>query len=758
MSDQSIAIAIEGIDKFSAPAKRVAAMSEKMTKAFSFGVGEIKALNAQAKQASKLEKLSKSLGKTAQEMGDARKRTKALAQELADTENPSKKLTLSFEKAQSESARLSDRHKKQKRELSELKSELEKAGYAGRNFAQIQAEIGSKMASTNARLSKAAQLNTKLEAAQAKFDSKMQSAANVALIAHGARQFGQTVTGVFTNPVGQMRQVEKAKGELASLGMTDLQSVINQGRAITREFAGIATADFVRAAYDIKSGISSLSDVGVANMTASAAITAKATKADVGQMTSLFATAYGSFKDSLYRGMSDDEFGATFSAQLAASVQAFKTDGSKMQQAIQAMGSGLAASGVSMSDQLSALGLLQQKMEAGEAGTTLKAIERSAAVAQGRFEKMGVAIKTLDENGNMRSLPDLLESVQKAFGDKYTTETGAKLLEAFGSDEAVKFFKSLYGQQEALRSGADQLEKAAQQGMSYTKSMAKVLDANMDGRLTKMSQRWNDVMERIGYALVPALEKLLGVVEPVVSWISSFAEKYKTLTSAFVIGVAGLGGLALVFSAVMTAVSLTSISLSKLSLTLRKLRINSELAQVGAVPGKGKSRGGFMSSGGKKLGAAGLAMGGLMLADTLTSDASAKQKVIDTSEVIGGFGGMMAGAAAGAAIGSIVPGIGTAIGGLIGAGLSMAGGWAGAGLAKDIATMAVAPFDDRLEQQAQTQLAAAGQPRSQEGSKVVHNSPQFHITQLPGESAEDLAKRVVRLMEEEQMRSEYDVR
>ena len=66
-------------------------------------------------------------------------------------------------------------------------------------------------------------------------------------------------------------------------------------------------ADFISAAYDIKSGIASLSDEGVAEFTSLAALTAKATKSTAGEMTSLFATGYGIYKD-YYSDLSDMEF------------------------------------------------------------------------------------------------------------------------------------------------------------------------------------------------------------------------------------------------------------------------------------------------------------------------------------------------------------------------------------------------------------------------------------------------------------------
>ena len=82
---------------------------------------------------------------------------------------------------------------------------------------------------------------------------------------------------------------------------------------------------FIKASYDIKSGISSLSDEGVAEFTRLAAVTARATKSNVEEMTKLFALGYGIFKRA---GESNIDFGRRFSASIAKAVQDFCIDGS----------------------------------------------------------------------------------------------------------------------------------------------------------------------------------------------------------------------------------------------------------------------------------------------------------------------------------------------------------------------------------------------------------------------------------------------
>ena len=870
MSNQSISIAIEGIDKFSAPAKKIASSSDKMVSLLSAGTKEIKELSDKAGQVSKLQKLELSMGKVAQQMGDSRNNVKKLAKQLSHAEsksqalneqfksgkqaleqqinqhkdltanlsssakqlknsrqkvkalsaqitkaktpskqltaqlkkaeavnssleeshkvlavsvtNSAKKLTLAkekiknlakessvasketqrlgraFKQAQNKSARLGNQHSKQRKELRLLKDSLKSAGIEGRNFAQTQEKIKQKMEATNRRLEEAARLNSKLEKAQQQYDAKLQKAANMTIVAHGAQEVGRTVSSMLSNPVSQMRYVEKSKGELSSLGVKDLDAIIDVGNKLASTFSGMNTASFVAAAYDIKSGISTLDDAGIASMTRSAALTAKATKASVEQMTSLFATSYGSFKETLFSDVDASEFGDIFSGQLSASVESFKTDGGKMQQAIESMGSGLAASGVSMSEQLAGLGMLQQKMSAGEAGTVLKSIEANAANAQARFEKMGYAIKTLDENGNLRSLPDLLQDVQKEFGGEYTTEIGDKIKTAFGTDESSKYFKALWGQDKVYRKNAEALRLAGEQGQLFTQKMALAMDNNMDARLNVLSQKWDIIKQKIGYALVPALETFINVISPVIDWLSGLIGRFPTLTAVGVGTVAVIGGLAAVVGTVAMAGSALTVVMARLGLTMKKNALGASLSSVGGgVDGGGKKAKKSRFSGRQKIGAVGAAVGGLMLFDTLSNDqATTSEKIKASSQTIGGVGGAMAGAAAGAIVGSVVPIVGTAIGGFVG---GMLGGWAGDGLGGDIGNMIASAVgdDNSFNNRANQQLARTDTVSSSVKS-VVNNNPVFNITQQPGEDQEMLAQRVNQLNHEQLMRLETDVR
>ncbi|WP_275098084.1 phage tail tape measure protein [Sedimenticola hydrogenitrophicus] len=776
MSDLDLKITLRAIDKFSEPARKVAAISGKLAQHLGESQKELFAIGNNRKAIKAFEEASQKLGKLNGNLTETTSKVKQGRREMAylhrqmelvgSSSKAGKQLAKEFEAARKsvhalerQERRLTEQISESSSKLDERSAKLREAGIDTKNLRQEQDRLGASYAKTTGKMEAMSKMAAQVQKARERHDRALQRAANAALIAHGAQRVGQAAMGMVTQPVQQMRQVERSKGELASLGMQDTEVVAAKGREMSTKLAGITTSAFVSAAYDIKSGISTLTDQSVANMTALAALTAKATKSNVDQMTSLFATGYGSFKNSLFADIGDDEFGQAFSASLAKAVQQFKTDGAKMQQAIQSMGSGLAESGIALSDQFTALGMLQQKMEAGVAGTTLNALERTAGRAQKRFEQMGIAVNTLDKNGNLRSLPELLEQMQGAFGQEYTTETGTRIQEAFGSEEAVRFFKAMWGQQESFRANAKAIEEAQRQGEAFTGTMAKAMDSNMDARLQLMQQRWAAVQQRIGDALLPVLERLMNVIEPIIDGLGAWIDKHPYLTQALAIVVGGVGALALAIAPVITAVTGLGAAITWMGYRAKKAQMEAMLDGMGGGKGgkgwrnklKGLGRGGPGGKGwggklqgiGKglsgKAGLIGAGVGALTIGATLMDDKlSAGEKAASISGDAGGIGGALAGAAAGAALGSVVPVIGTAIGGALGAYFgAQGGGWLGE------------QFGSLFTDDEETPVMAGAGAATQNADNST-NTFNLSIQQQPGEDEESLAKRVMGKIQDQQ--------
>ncbi len=187
MSELHISLVIEALDRFSAPARKVAKAGEMMAARLAEGQKSLRALGTQAKAIARLQGLQGQLGKTAAEMDKARQRTAALGRELAATTQPTKKLQRAFEAARRRSDNLKQQHRQQREALKVLRGELRGAGVDTRHLGAAQRKIADEMAATNRKMRRQAALTAKVTEAQARFDKTLQRAANAALVAGGLR-------------------------------------------------------------------------------------------------------------------------------------------------------------------------------------------------------------------------------------------------------------------------------------------------------------------------------------------------------------------------------------------------------------------------------------------------------------------------------------------------------------------------------------------------------------------------------------------
>jgi len=205
---------------------------------------------------------------------------------------------------------------------------------------------------------------------------------NLAKISTVSAAVGSAVLSPLKNMVTTYQEIEKAQGDIASLGIDEsgIAKITKAAKEMSNQFAGITAPEFIKASYDIKSGIASLSDEGVAKYTKLAAMTAQATKSSVEEMTKLFALGYGIFKR---KDESDFDFGKRFSANIAMAVKAFRTDGSDLVQGISNIGAVAKSFGVTLSEELAIIGNAKGAFNsAAEAGTAYRAFLANVVCAK----------------------------------------------------------------------------------------------------------------------------------------------------------------------------------------------------------------------------------------------------------------------------------------------------------------------------------------------------------------------------------------
>lgn len=330
---------------------------------------------------------------------------------------------------------------------------------------------------------------------------------------------GAGITGLCMKTVTATFDTQNALGELSSLGVKDLKAVEDAAKSFSDTWAGTSKADFITASYDIKSGIASLTDEGVAEFTKLAALTGKATKSTTEEMGSLFATGYGIYKG-FYDDMSDLEFGEMFSAGIATAVKNYKTSGSEMASAISALGATATNANVPLDEQLAILGQLQTTMSGSEAATKYKSFLNQASKAG---EQLGLTF--LDTNNQLLSMPEILTELKSKYGDTIDAVEKRELKEAFGTDEAVALIDLLYNNVETLDSGIQDLQSSMKSGISVTEEMAEAINNTPEQKFQVLKQQIHNNVEELGSGLLPVvndtLDKVSGLIKKGSEWISN---------------------------------------------------------------------------------------------------------------------------------------------------------------------------------------------------------------------------------------------
>lgn len=392
------------------------------------------------------------------------------------------------------------------------------------------------------------------------FDNKIdETSANLTKLGTASLALGEGISSALGSTFDDIQELRAAQGELKTLGIegTGLDAITQSAKEFASEFSGTTAPTFVKAAYDIKSGISSLSDTAVGEMTSIAAMTASATKSSTDLMTSLFASGFGIYRKQFeqfgattiagWNNLSDEEkdikFGEYFSSGISSTVQAFKTKGSEMSAAISNLGASATSAGVSFSEQLSVLGMLQKTLSGSEAATKYRAFLSSA---YGAGEKLD--LQFTDANNQLLSMPKIIEKIKDKYGDTIDAIESDELKKAFGTEEAVGLIKQLYPETDILTENINKMNVSLTEGIKKTREMA--LSANEGKEQEVLDQKINNLTSTIGDRFAPVMLFAIDTMGSVVDSVTSWMDEHETLSTVIVSGIGILGGLLTVLGTV----------------------------------------------------------------------------------------------------------------------------------------------------------------------------------------------------------------
>jgi len=375
-------------------------------------------------------------------------------------------------------------------------------------------------------------------------------------IQSGYRKIGYGVAGVagagyaLNNILEPTKQMQQALGEVKSLDVTDdvLSNLTKTALKFSVQY-GESAVDFVRASYEIKGAIDGLAGDELPRFTYAAAVLAKGTKANVGDITNYMGTMYGIFKDTADK-MGKSQWVEQLAGQTALAVKIFKTDGVGISQAFTTLGADATAANIPIEEQFGVLGKLLATMPGGEAGTKYRAFLHGVGGAQ---EKLG--LKFTDSFGHMLPMVEILDKIKGKYGDLANVDVADKIKKAFGSDEAVALIKLLAIDVNGLNDSITQIGN--QKGMQNAIDMAKTMTMGWD----QATQGINALKITLGMQLMPTInaffDKINGGIQTLLRWSDLFPELSRFVSLA-ALGLFGLIAGVSMLSIVMGVATLAS--------------------------------------------------------------------------------------------------------------------------------------------------------------------------------------------------------
>lgn len=538
MTEKKLSLALDliGQSKFSKLLKGSASDIDGMSKS-------ITGLSKTSKKIDSFKSLSKSALVTGREVQKTQSRIKSLAGEMKTAKRPSAALRKEFKLATAQGKKLKKSYAEQKNKLSSLRGELRSAGVDTKRLTSEQKRLGDQVKKTAKKIE------------QQKKKKKVKEGVRTGMAGIAAAGAGAISMRSIVNASGQ---VELAKGEVASLGVSEegLARIEAVGAKLSNQFSGMNTADVVRSAYDLKSGVSSLGDDALAKTTGLAAVTAKATKSDAGTMTTLFAQGHGIYQKQFFaeqervnenwKNLSDDQknvaFFENFSGSIATAVQNFRTDGSKMSEAISTLGATATSAGASFSEQIAILGMLQASAKGGgESATMYKSFLANAGKAN---ETLGLDF--VGGDGQLRSTENIIGQLKGKYGEKIDDAEFQELKNALGSQEAVSFIQLLVQKSDEVLVESQKIAEAGLAGGSKAQTMAGKFDRGMSSGFTLLAQRGMNLANVIGDGVAPVVtwltDKLGGLLLGMQDIATAMPDLTATLVTAGTVA-AGVGGL-----------------------------------------------------------------------------------------------------------------------------------------------------------------------------------------------------------------------
>ena len=534
---------------------------------------KLKDINSAQKNITGFAKLEEDAKRSSIALSEARKKFAELNNEIKASGTPTKQQSQNLETARLKVENLSNKLGSQRQKLSEVRNELKNAGI---NYKNLSAE--------NERL---AQSTLKAQKAQEKLRNVLSK--EQALNAKRSEIQGQIVGTAavafsLAQPIRQAIEFESAMSDVRKVVDFDTpeqfaqmqQDILKMGRTLPLAHEGLA-------ALVAAGGQAGLAREELAKFAEDAAKMATAfdglSADDAGKMMANWRTAFKMSQDEV-RALSDQinylsnvtASDTTTISDIVTRVGALGDVAGVSSASIAAIGTTMASVGVGSDVAATGIKNFMLSLVAGEAATKSQ---------QEAFEKLGLDSKQVSKDmqkDSEKTIIRVLEGVSKLNkADQATT-----LQQLFGK-ESIGAIAPLLTNLDNLKNNLD----AVSDSTKYLGSMQKEFEARNATTANTLQLTKNRVAElgiNIGSILLPGLNKVLEVINPLLGKVADFANQNKTLIGVIggvVFGLASLKIASLALGYAWTFVSGGALILQKAYLALRSSAILAAVATKG---------------------------------------------------------------------------------------------------------------------------------------------------------------------------------
>lgn len=523
----------------------------------------INKLKNQQASIKKVELGEASVGKARVAYEAAGRELSRLRREVASTDQPSKQLTQSFEAAKRKTERLSQALGKQRDRLQQSRRELQQAGVSSRNLMGDNARLGASVERLSQKYRKLNQAMRAQEANKAqRADLRGQLFDAVAL---GATVVAPVSIAVnFEQSIARLGAITRS-GDDALLGLEQTARRLGETTQFSASEAASAMTFLGMAGFKTNEIISATP--GMLNL-------AQAAGSDLAGTADIASNILSGFS------LKADEMGRVgdvLSATFTTSNTTLQMLGDTLKYAAPVASS----AGASIEQVAAMAGLLGNVgIQGSMAGTALRAaflrLSAPPKVAADALANLGVEVKDLD--GNLRSVPELLQELAKATEGLGSAERAEAIKKIFGSEASAGLTELL---KQAGSGALDSYIQQLQQAKGTADTMAKKMSATTAGSLKRLGSALESVAISIGSLLLPTIAAGAQLFAGMASWVSGAAQEYPWLTKVIVGATVGL--VALKVTAIAGAYAFTFLKGGVLSLVTayRTLSAGIAVAQLG---------------------------------------------------------------------------------------------------------------------------------------------------------------------------------